>query len=83
LSKLTYDSINANRFVKDMTTAGFVVQHYCGRFFWKGPAVVCDTAAYDDVVRATGVRLQRDQMGLGYLVYPRAPAELLDDPLRW
>jgi hypothetical protein len=58
------------QFVRECRAAGYEVHHYRGRNFWEGPAVCTDDA--DDVVRATGVPVQKDNMGLGYVVYPRA-----------
>ncbi len=58
------------RFVEDMEEAGLEVEHYEGRFFWKGPAVRVD--GLQDALGATKVRCQWDNMGLGWVVYPRA-----------
>jgi hypothetical protein len=58
------------QFVHDCRAAGYEVRHYRGRNFWEGPAVITDDA--DDVARATRVPVQQDNMGLGYVVYPRA-----------
>jgi hypothetical protein len=58
------------QFVQDCRKAGYEVRHYRGRNFWEGPAVITDDA--DDVIRSTGVPVQHDNMGLGYVVYPRA-----------
>jgi hypothetical protein len=70
MAKLT----DYERFVKDMEKAG--IEHrdeYHGRFYYVGPTVDCkDMDAVEDVIRATKVRLNRDQLGLGYIVYPRA-----------
>jgi hypothetical protein len=58
------------RFVDDMGDAGLDVRRYRGRFHWAGPAVVVDDL--QDALSATKVRCQWDQMGLGWVVYPRA-----------
>ena len=58
-------------FRSECEAAGFVVEHYRGRFFYEGPAVRCESEAeYQDVMRATTVRVQRDQLGRGWIVYP-------------
>lgn len=72
MGTLKYDNEEGNRFVRDMEKAGHVVYHYRGRFFWEGPAVNVDRDGRDDVARATKVKLQQDDMGLGLVVYPRA-----------
>ncbi len=58
-----------------MEAAGFrAYDHghtYGGRYNYKGPAVVVNHLdAFQDVVRATDVRLMIDQLGKGYVVYP-------------
>jgi arabinogalactan endo-1,4-beta-galactosidase len=59
------------QFVDDMFEQGYEVQHYHGRFYWEGPAVsVRDTYELADVVASTAVKVQWDNMGLGYIVYP-------------
>lgn len=70
--KFFYDNNTCNQFVRDMENAGFTVEHYRGRFFWEGPAVrTTDDYDEDDIVRATEVPLQRDDMGRGAIRYPR------------
>ncbi len=60
------------QFRQDMTEADFDVQEYGGRNYYQGPATVVDTSEYQDVVRATSVRLQTDNMGKsGIVVYPK------------
>jgi len=82
---LKYSNKECNQFVEDMEAAGYEVRHYEGRSFWKGPAVVTDNENGDtlqDVIRATDVRLQWDQMGrCDLIVYPVARGKLIDaDP---
>lgn len=66
----SYDEPDCNRFKKDLEAAGFKVEHYFQRFFWKGPAVMVEREELAKAEEATHVRLQRDQCGLGYVVYP-------------
>jgi hypothetical protein len=56
-------------FVDDMEEAVLEVRHYRGRFFWEGPAVVVDDL--QDALGSTEVRCQWDNMGMGWVVYPR------------
>ena len=65
----TYDNHDCNRFVCDMKTADLEVEHYHGRFFWEGPAVRVDNI--QDAVSHTKIQCQWDNMGLGYIVYPK------------
>jgi hypothetical protein len=60
------------RFVRDMERASLRVQHYRGRFYWEGPAVVVDNL--QDALGTTRVPCQWDHMGLGWVVYPSAYA---------
>ena len=48
---------------------GLEVRDYKGRFFYDGPAVECDNI--QEVIRATTVPVQYDNLGLGYVVYPK------------
>lgn len=65
----TYENENYQQFVEDMEEAGFEVEHYRGRYFYEGPAV--RTAELQDVMGETAVKVQWDQMGRGYIVYPK------------
>ena len=63
------------QFRLDMLAAGFDVQEYTGRNHWKGPAVGtlekdpnCSRA---DVLAATRVPCQWDNMGTDFVVYPQ------------
>lgn len=67
---MKYTNKDCIRFVKDMKKAGLEVRHYRGRFFWEGPAVEVDSL--QDAMQATKVRVQYDNMGLGFIVYPVA-----------
>ena len=65
------------KFIHDMKEAGFEVdEDYHGRNFWIGPAVKCDASELQDVIRATPVKLQWDQLGKGLIVYPVISARL-------
>lgn len=66
-----YTNPNYIKFVEDMREAGYPVQHYCGRWYYEGPAVVTeDYFDEQDVIRATSVRVRSDSMGHGRVVYP-------------
>lgn len=57
-----------------MERAGYDVREYHGRFFYHGPAVSTnesDGPTLQDVIRATKVSVQWDNLGLDYIVYPR------------
>lgn len=58
-----------NKFQQECEEAGLEVRDYRGRFFYNGPAVACDDI--QDVIRATTVKCQWDQLGLGFIVYPK------------
>jgi hypothetical protein len=62
------------QFVKDMEKAGIEYEEYQGRFFYHGPAVRTDEKEFptlQDVIRATKVTLQWDNMGkIDFIVYP-------------
>ena len=60
--------VNYNRFAEECESAGLEVYRYRGRFYYNGPAVNCDDI--QDVIRVTGVKVQWDSMGRGYVVYP-------------
>lgn len=59
------------KFKRDMIRAGFEPETYRGRFFYKGYAVVCGDEQFQEVLAATKVKLQWDQMGKGLVVYPK------------
>jgi hypothetical protein len=65
----TYENANYQRFVKDMEKAGLEPYNYRGRFWYEGPAVNVDDI--QDALSATKVKCQWDNMGLGWVVYPR------------
>jgi len=65
----TYDKRNYKKFVKDMTSAGLTVHHYRGRFYWEGPSVHVDSL--QEALSETKVPCQWDNLGPGYVVYPK------------
>jgi hypothetical protein len=58
------------KFIEDMKEAELDVQDNRGRFFWRGPAVVVNDL--QQALGATKVACQWDNMGRGWVVYPRA-----------
>ena len=67
-----YESETAKQFCREVTAAGFKPYHYNGRWFWEGPAINVDEL--QDGYRATSVKCQQDNMGLGWVIYPRSSA---------
>ena len=58
---------------KYLSALGYEVREYAGRSYYRGPAVTTSRAAdvtVQDVIRATEVRLQWDNLGLDFIVYP-------------
>lgn len=69
-----YDNDSYNQFQKDCEEAGMEVKEYHGRFYYVGPAVFTnedDWPTRDDVVRATTVKLQYDNLAFDWVVYPK------------
>ena len=64
-----YDKKSYKKFVKDMEAAGLTIRHYRGRFFWEGPSVHVDNL--QEALSETKVPCQWDNLGLGYVVYPK------------
>jgi hypothetical protein len=64
-----YTKPEHRKFVEDMEAAGLEVRQYASRNFYSGPAVEVDHVR--DAVSRTTVKCQWDQLGLGYIVYPR------------
>lgn len=61
------------QFVADMQRAGIECEEYNGRFFYHGPAVNTNEKGFptcQDVIRATKIELQWDNMGMDFVVYP-------------
>lgn len=66
-----YSDRDCAQFVADMEELGLEPFHYRGRFYWEGPAVATDDDHdMQDIIRATTVRLQSDDLGRGRVVYP-------------
>ena len=62
------------QFRKDMEKAGYEVTEYRGRNFYVGPAVSTsrkDDIDLQDIMSATKVNVQWDNLGLDYIVYPK------------
>jgi len=58
-------------FVTDMETEGIPWRHYSGRFYYEGPAAESGQFAVQEIMSATKVPLQTDDMGLDKILYPR------------
>lgn len=60
------------RFRREMEEDGFEVEEYEGRDFYSGPAVrVGDRDDIERIEEISSCRVRYDQMGLGFIVYPR------------
>lgn len=62
------------RFIEDMKRAGIEYEEeYYGRFFYDGPAVRTNEQGFptlQDVIRATKIELQWDNLGHDFIIYP-------------
>jgi hypothetical protein len=70
--KSTYKMERYNRFWDEVRSLGREPYHYQGRNHFRGPAA--NVSSYDeiqDIVRKTSMPLQWDNMGLGWVVYPK------------
>ncbi len=67
--KMGYEDVR--RFMRDMKRAGLKskMRYYEGRNVWTGPAVVVDDL--QDALCHTKVKCQWDNMGMGFVVYPK------------
>lgn len=65
-----YSTPDHIRFVADMKRARLKPYHYRGRNFYEGPAV--DVGDIADAMSVTRVKCQFDQMGIDFVVYPKA-----------
>ena len=69
-----------NQFAEDMYAVGIPVEPYHGRFMWYGPAVRSHEMygpTLQFIIRATTVKVQWDNLGMHYIVYP------IDSDRRW
>lgn len=69
-----YSNEKYQQFVEDMEESGIEWEDYHGRFMYHGPAVRTDEnnwPALQDVIRATKVKLQWDNLAFDWIVYPR------------
>lgn len=65
------ESTSQKKFKEDMEEAGYTVRFYSGRSRYEGWATaVDDRSELQDVIRATGVKVQWDELGLGLIIYP-------------
>jgi hypothetical protein len=64
-----YSKLEYRKFAEDMNAAGLEVLDYRGRNFYSGPAVAVDDI--QDSLSKTTVKCQWDQLGQGFIVYPR------------
>jgi hypothetical protein len=72
--KRAYSEPRYEQFRRECEAAGIEVEHYRGRFFYEGPAVRTDEDGWptlQDVIRASTVPLQWDNLALDWIVYPR------------
>jgi hypothetical protein len=76
MSKINYTVPEHIQFVEDMKNAGLKVKLYHGRYFWHGPSV--DVNNLQDALSNTKVPCQWDNMGMLYVVYPKANDPSLD-----
>jgi len=74
---MIYNKPEHKQFVEECEEAGLEVRYYQGRCFWKGPAVACEDL--QEVIRATQVSVQWDNLGLGWIVYPVVSDSSLGD----
>lgn len=62
------------KFILDMEAAGIEWENYNGRYFYSGPAVRTnedDRPTLQEVIRATDVNVQWDNLGYDWIVYPK------------
>lgn len=77
MSKIKYKIAQHKKFVKDMGKLGILTELYHGRYFWHGPAV--RVRNLQDALSGTKVPCQWDNMGLEWIVYPKANDPSLKD----
>lgn len=62
------------KFIDDMESTGYAWEDYSGRYFYHGPAVRTDEEngpTMQEVISATTIPCQWDNMGYDYIVYPK------------
>jgi hypothetical protein len=70
---MTYKKKEHLKFVADMKKAGIKTEFYQGRWFWKGPMArtdECRGPTLQEVLSATKVKCQRDNLGFDWCIYP-------------
>ena len=65
------ESKTQKQFKKAMLKAGYPVQTYRGRFFYKGWAARIPQYELHDAIRVTRVKVQYDNLGFDYIMYPQ------------
>lgn len=68
-----YKNAVHKQFCSDMIKASIPITHYEGRFFWSGPSA--RVPDIQDVLSHTKVKCLWEEMGRGWVVYPRAYSE--------
>lgn len=58
------------KFADDLERMGYEVVEYHGRYGYAGPAVKVQSHEFQDVLRATAVRVVWDDLGKGMVIYP-------------
>jgi hypothetical protein len=64
------DTAAKRQFVLDMLENDIVPYLYHGKFYYRGPAIDADAENLRLAMSLTTVRLKRDDMGRGYVLYP-------------
>lgn len=62
------------KFAKECDAKDMDVRHYNGRFYFSGPAVFTNEEGFptkQDVIRATSMKVQWDNMAFDWVVYPK------------
>lgn len=68
----TYTDANFVKFIRRAKKVGYKPYHYKGRFFFEGPAIDVDRYKLVDIEDVfKGIKVQWDNLGLDFVVYPR------------
>lgn len=71
-AEVEYTDPNYIKFVEEMEEAGIPWLHYRGRFYYEGPsALTSDQISEEDIIRASTGKMQKDNMGLDFVLYPK------------